>query len=239
MYLVKALSAIAFPLAYSGPNVEWASGAMNLVDDNMLSRVQAHADVMTVVAGPDMQSILQAVIGNLSSTAAGTKNGTTVAAAESYPVLHTTVLTLTATPVTVTDDPGVAQYGGTGKIYSFPEGLVGIQGCVVAGALTLGTTGTIIDAFTGVTALGTATASTGSTLTGAEADIMASNAVGAATSKVATIDGASTTLPVLDGTAAAKDVYLNFAIADDATHTSGTGHFTGTVTINWVKLGDN
>lgn len=35
----------------------------------------------------------------------------------------------------------------------------------------------------------------------------------------------------------AAPVFLNFAIADDATHTAGTGTFTGTITIAWVNVG--
>lgn len=239
MYLVKALAVAAFPLAFGGNNVTWSSGQLRLIEDDMYSRYAAATDVFTIVAGPDMGAIVQALVNDQAADAPGAVAGSGVAAAESAPVLHTTVLTLTARAVTVTDDAGVAQYGGTGKIYDFPEGLLAIHGAVVSGSLTLGTTGTIIDAFTGVASLGTATATTGATLIGTEADVMASNVVSAATSKVATIDGVSTAAAMLDGTATAKDLYLNFAIADDATHTSGTGSFTGTVTVIWSKVGDN
>lgn len=178
---------------------------------------------------------------------AGAASGATVSAAESGDgLIHKTVLTLTATPVTITDDAGVAQYGGTGKIYGFPEGLLFTLGAEVHGNLTLGTTGTIIDAFTGVNALGTATASTGATLVGTEADILQSTANATASSKVAAIDSVSTATALtesgarhLDGTGTAKDMYLNFAIADDATHTSGTGTFTGVVTVVWMIIADN
>lgn len=239
MYLVKALAAVSFPVVYDGPNVAWTSGQLRIIDDNIRSKYLDHTDVFTIVAGPDMGAIMQALANDQAGDAPGAKNGSTVIAAESSPVLHTTVLTLTATPVSIADDAGVAQYGGTGKIYDFPEGLLAIHGAVVAGTLTLGTTGTIIDAYTGVMALGSAAASTGATLTGAEADVMASNVVSAATAKVATIDGVSAAMAVLDGTATAKDLYLNFAIADDASHTAGTGAFTGTVTVIWSKVGDN
>jgi hypothetical protein len=170
----------------------------------------------------------------------GAKAGATVTCLETYngPIVQTT-LTLTATPVTITDDAGVAQYGGTDKIYDFPEGLLKVLGCVVSGSLTLGTTGTITNTFGGGVALGTATATTGATLTGTEADIMAENDVAAATAKVATIDGVSTTSPLIDGTATAADAYLNFVVDDSGTHTSGTGTFTGTVDIAWMKIGDN
>jgi hypothetical protein len=160
-------------------------------------------------------------------------------------VVHKTVLTLTATPVTIADDAGVAQYGGTGKIYDFPEGLIMTLGAVIDGAVTLGTTGTIIATWAGGIALGTAAATTGATLVGTEADIMPEVDVAAATDSVATVDAVSAATALtesgarhLDGTATAKDMYLNLVVDDDASHTAGTGTFTGTVTVHWVNLGD-
>lgn len=175
----------------------------------------------------------------------GAKNGSTVSVVEyGDGITHKTVITCTATPISLSDDAGQAQYGGV-KLYDFPEGVILIEGAVVNGNLTLGATGTFIDAFTGVHALGTATASTGSTLTSTEADIMQSVANATAAAKVAAIKGASVATALtesgarwLDGSATAKDLYLNFAIADDASHTAGTGTFTGTITIHWKNLGD-
>jgi hypothetical protein len=240
MYLVRALAAAAFPLALDQPNVQWAALEQRLIDDNIVSRYREHSDVFTVVTGPNMTDIIAALVGADAGVVAGAVNGATVSASEGSPKVQRTVLTLTATPVTIADDAGVAQYGGAGKIYDFPEGLVQVLGAVISGTLTMGDTGTFINTFTGVVSLGTAAAGTGATLVGTEADIMASNVVAAATAKVATIDGVSTGVAApLDGTAGAKGVYLNVAIADDATHTAGTGHFTGTVTLSWIKLGDN
>jgi hypothetical protein len=171
-------------------------------------------------------------------TNVGAKNGSTVSAVEySDGVINKTVLTFTATPITVADDAGVAQYGGAGKVYDMPTGLISFLGCIVDGALTMGATGTFIDAFTGLVSLGTIAATTGATLTSTEADIMASVAVGAATTKVATIAGTSVGATVVNGTSTAKDVYLNFLITDDATHTAGTGTFTGTATLLWSNVG--
>lgn len=177
----------------------------------------------------------------------GTPNGSTVQVIEhSAGLIQRTTLRLTNTPVAVTDDAGVAQYGGTGLLYTFPQGLIMTLGAVLTGNLTLGTTGTIINTFTGVNALGTATASTGSTLTGTEADILQSTANAAAVGKVAAVDSVSVATALtesgarhFDGTATPKGVYLNFAIADDVTHTSGTGFFTGTIILPWINLGDN
>lgn len=175
----------------------------------------------------------------------GAKNGATVAAVEyGDTIWHRTILTCTATPVTISDDAGVAQYGGV-KIYDFPAGLIITMGAVIDGALTAGVTGTIKDAWEGDVALGTATATTGATLTGTEADILQSTAIAAATGKVGTCDAVSAATALtesgarhLDGTSTAVDMYLNFVIDDDATHTAGTAAFTGTISFLWANLGD-
>jgi hypothetical protein len=156
---------------------------------------------------------------------------------------HKTVLTCVDLPLSIADDAGVAQYGGV-KVYTMPLGAICSLGASIKGNLTLGVTGTIIDAFTGVNALGTVTASTGSTLTSTEATWQQSTANATASSKVAAISSCSvatalTESPgrVVDGRSTAAPVFLNFAIADDASHTAGTGKFSGAITIAWVNLG--
>lgn len=184
---------------------------------------------------------LSGVITN--SAGAGAKNGATVSVAEyGDGVIHKTVLTCAATPITFADDADVAQYGGV-KVYDFPDGLICTLGAVIDGALTLATP--FIDTFTGVTALGTATAGTGATLTSTEADILQSTALTEAVAKVATADAISIATALtesggrwLDGTGTAKDLFLNYAIADDVAHTAGAGTFTGTITVVWINLGD-
>lgn len=156
---------------------------------------------------------------------------------------HKTVLTCTGLPLSVADDAGVAQYGGV-QVYTMPKGAIVSLGASIKGSLTLGATGTIIDAFTGVNALGTVTASTGNTLTSTEATWLQStdNATAAAKTAEITSFSVATALTespgrVVNGTVTAAPVFLNFAIADDATHTAGTGTFTGTITIAWVNVG--
>lgn len=183
----------------------------------------------------------------LGGEAAGAANGSTVVATETaLGFLHKTVLTCSATTVTIADDAGVAQYGGV-KVYDFPEGMLCIIGAVVTGSLTAGVTGTITDNWDGDVALGTATATTGATLAGTEADILQSVAVSAgASDKIGVVDAVSVATALTesgarwhDGTATAKDMYLNFVIDDSATHTAGTATFTGTIEFVWMKLGDN
>lgn len=169
-------------------------------------------------------------------------NGTCIATEYGDNLLHKTVLTLTACPISLADDAGQAQYGGV-LIYTFPRGLIASIAACVEGNLTLGVTGTFIDAFTGVNALGTVAASTGASLVSTEATWLQSTANATASSKVAAISSVSIATQltesggrVHDGRATASPVYLNFAIADDDSHTAGTGTFTGTVTIMWSKV---
>lgn len=157
-----------------------------------------------------------------------------------------TYLECNALIVTITDDAGVAQFGGV-KVYDFPEGMLLMKGAQLNGILTAGVTGTIIDDWDGDVALGTATATTGATLTGTEADYMPSVAVSAGGSdKDGVVNAASVATALTesgarwhDGTATAMDLFLNFVIDDDASHTAGTASFTGTIVINWEMLGDN
>lgn len=157
-------------------------------------------------------------------------------------IFHKTVLTCTALPLSIADDAGVAQYGGV-KVYTFPLGLINSYAARVEGNLTLGVTGTIIAAFTGVNALGSVTASTGSTLTSTEATWLQSTNNATASTAVAAISSISVATALteaasrtVDGRSTAAAMFLNFAIADDATHTAGTGTFTGTITFTWSKL---
>jgi len=181
----------------------------------------------------------------LTTVGVGGKNGATLVAVENGDgVIHKTTLTCTATPITITDDAGVAQYGGV-KVYDFPLGHMCLLGCVVSGILTAGVTGTIIDNWDGDVALGTVTATTGATLTGTEADIMQSVAVSAGASDKDGVVSAVTVATALtesgarwhNGTVTAKDMFLNFVIDDGVTHTAGTAAFTGTVEFIWMNLG--
>lgn len=177
------------------------------------------------------------------STGNGAKNGSTVTVKEyGGSVLHKTRLTCTATPITISDDAGVAQYGGV-KLYDFPEGLLCFMGAVIDGSLT--GYASLIDTFDGDVALGTATATTGATLTGTEADLLQSTAITQAVAEVAVCDAVTIATALTesgarwhDGTTTAKDMYLNFVIDDNAAHGAGTATFTGTIDFVWMILGD-
>lgn len=184
----------------------------------------------------------QLVLGDTRS-APGAKNGSTVTAVESGDgIWRRTRLTCAATPISISDDAGVAQYGGV-KVYDFPEGLICVMGCVIDGALT--GYASLIDTFDGDVALGTVTATTGATLTSTEANILQSTPISQAVGEVATCDAvtAATALTEagsrwLDGTTTAIDMFLNFVIDDNAAHGAGTATFTGTIEFVWCKIGD-
>lgn len=226
---------VAYGVAAGEWNLTGLPAGLSTTELSLLNGAGAANDTASVAAVLDSTKSLTTTVG------VGAKNGATVTAVERGVGngIQRTVLTCAATPVTITDDPGIAQYGGAGKIYGFPQGLIQVLGAVIDGAVTLGTTGTIINTWAGGVALGSATATTGATLIGTEADIMAEVNVAAATLKVAVVDAVSVAnTALMDGTTTAKDLYLNLVVDDDATHTSGTGTFTGTVTITWANYGN-
>ncbi len=188
-----------------------------------------------------VKDLTEEVIGTGSSPIA-----TVTAIEKGNDTVKQTYLECNAVTVTITDDAGVAQFGGV-KVYDFPEGMLYFKGALVDGILTAGVTGTIIDDWDGDVALGSATATTGATLIGTEADFSTSTAVSAGGSdKLGVVDAPSVAAVLtesgarwMDGTATAKDLFLNFVIDDDASHTAGTAEFTGTIVLNWEMMGDN
>ncbi len=200
----------------------------------------------TVAVSPNIRQIRDVDLDMLGESA---ENGSVPSAVSPYisvaeygnNVLHKTVLTCTALPISIADDAGVAQYGGV-QVYTFPLGLIATLMARLEGNLTLGTTGTIINTFTGVNALGSVVATTGSSLTSTEATYLQSTANATAAAKVAAISSVSiatalteAAMRTVDGRSTAAPMFLNFAIADDASHTAGTGSFTGVITFDWSK----
>jgi len=173
---------------------------------------------------------------------AGSVNGTTVSVTETRGVINRTVLRCVETPISISDDAGVAQYGGV-KIYTFPEGAIHTLGATVRGQFK--GYASLIDTFDGDVALGTATATTGATLTGTEANILQSTAISQAVAEIAEVSAVPVATALtesggrwFDGTSTPVEVYLNFVVDDNAAHGAGTATFTGVITITWVNLGD-
>lgn len=164
--------------------------------------------------------------------------GASVTKEETLTVFKRTVLSLIDTPITITDDPGIIQFGGV-EIFDFPIGSLLILSAKVKGNLT-SLTGTMIAAFNGSVGIGTTIAVAGATLATTQSDILPATAMSTAIAKVAAVDAAP--LPAipnsgarwLDGRITAKKAWLNVKITDDATHTSGTAKFTGEVEFIWT-----
>lgn len=165
----------------------------------------------------------------------GASPASTIVAAEygNDSTLRKTVLTITALTVALSDDAGVAQYGGA-KVYDFPTGLIQFEGAVVSGNFT--GYASLIDTFDGDVSIGTATATTGATLVGTEANIMISNPLATAVAEVAAVSASGTSTQMLGGHGTASDAYLNFVVDDNAAHGTGNAAFTGTVTLFWRNL---
>ena len=204
----------------------------------LLTEREIRQNVRAFAHGAEREALrtLFGMTDDIAAEGAGAASASTVVAEEygTDLTIRKTVLTVTAIAIAISDDAGVAQYGGV-KIYDLPLGMIQVVGASVTGNFT--GYASLIDTFASNVALGTATATTGNTLTGTEADIMASVANAAAVAEVAAVSAASTTAAVAqDGRSTAKDVYLNFVIADDAAHGTGNAAFTGTVTLFWRNL---
>lgn len=191
-------------------------------------------------------SAADVIVGRASTAIDGEIKGTpasgVIAAERGNEWFHSTVLTCTAKSITMTDDAGVAQYGGS-LVYTFPQGMIMVMGAVIDGSFT--GYASLIDTFDGDIAIGTVTATTGATLTGTEANIMPSVALTQAVDEVAICDAVSVATALtesgarwIDGTSTAVPMFLNFVVDDDAAHGAGTATFTGTISFLWAYLGD-
>jgi len=206
----------------------------------MTKIVEAFETVGTGVTRPIRFELNQAA----SSTAG---NGSVPIAQAAYAVAvesgcgvtHQTVITLAALPQAVTT---AGRYQGT-KIYDFPEGVIGIQGCVVTVAQT--TTSAILSTInggsTGAVSVGSTTAAS-TTLNSTAANMVASTAFTSSTviNVAGTAVGAALAAGTqLDGHTTPVAVYLNtaFVTAGDV-DADGTQALSGTVTLTWVNLGD-
>ena len=171
----------------------------------------------------------------------GTKNGSTVTVVEyGNGILHQTVLTLTATPLTLRN----TQQGQGVKVYDFPAG----------GITILGATGSVAETTTSILAdtlnasvtynwgVGTVTQANG-TLATTEQDIIPTtngtasatiNVAGAASGGARITDAAN-----FNGISAAIDAYFNVGIATaDDIDADATTTWTGTINITWLFTPD-
>ncbi len=147
-------------------------------------------------------------------------------------VFHKSIITLTSTPITLTDDAGVGQYGAV-DVYNFPAGNVHILGAVLDADLTLAETWWANTA-AGDVGIGTVAAASGDALATTEQNIVPTTAIAALVAQVGPITGQSTGV-LITGAAGGADAVarLNIRIADDAAHMPDlvtNGAFTGDAT---------
>lgn len=173
------------------------------------------------------------------SAGAGAIAGTLIEASDNFAPVRSTLLTLSARLVTVTDALAYA----SSKLYDFPEGRILVFGAKASlqWAVTSDRTTTINLNADLDWAIGSAAASN-VTLATTMVDFIAKQdkQLTAAGATLNTASAASAGTPfTLDGTSTPVDLYLNVAFPTltdiDA---DGTMTATGTVLITWVNLGD-
>lgn len=208
----------------------------------MVRRVEALVEVSPGVTKPQLvdldnagNNVPQTTAGIGSVPAASVTAGVSVVE-QGDGVVHKTVFTLDAS-ITMTDATTAGCHGAL-QLYDFPQGNIVVLGSSSNLSITAGAGG-ITDTAAVVGSVGTVTVGTGdATLTTTEADLIASTAA-TLSGGVGAFAGQSTAVAVFDGTATAKDAFLNFAVPDAGSSASDTLAVTGTVTIVWVSTGDN
>jgi len=172
----------------------------------------------------------------------GTVAGTNITVAEQgNVVIHKSVFTLTAHPITITDS-GANGGHGTTEFYTFPEGHTKIIGghmnLTVFSAQGTGSA----DAGETDIGVGSVPVSTGDeTLSGTEQDIVTKLDVtldgsGDLPAAVSSINSTDVTF---DGSATATTANFNVAIEAATISANETFDVTGTITLSWILLGDN
>jgi hypothetical protein len=133
-------------------------------------------------------------------------------------------------------DAGVTGAGGGTLIYTLPKGVLQVS---VVVSLVISRVGTNLVAGAAVVgSVGTATAAADATLTGTEADLVASTAA-TLTAGVGSFQSPPTAASVLiNNTGATAKLYLNFATNDAGSAGNDALSCTGTVTVTYLLLGD-
>ncbi len=157
--------------------------------------------------------------------------------------VHHAIVQLTDAVVPMVDNAGVVAYGSL-KLLDLPAGNILFLGAVADLALTKSSAGVNLD-WDGDIGLGSAAANNGAALATTEQDYCPTTATPQAVAGATTGDMKSTSTEsckVLDGTATAKDVFLNILVDDtdhDVTTTPCNIIVNGTVKFTYINLGDN
>lgn len=176
----------------------------------------------------------------VATTSDGGQAAGTGVSIESQEIAYTkTVLRFENTPIVMADEAGVVAYGSR-KVFDLPTGLILVASAVADLAVTKSSAG-VIATFDGDFGIGTTAAGNNNALAGTEQDILPTTPTPQAVAGATTAKGISTAAVQLDGTAGAKDVYLNFLVDDadqDVTATPCNLILNGTVTLIWANAGD-
>jgi len=148
-------------------------------------------------------------------------------------VIHQTALALT---LTGTNDLDLADGNhGTGvKVYTFPAGRILILGATIDASVAYNNkvTGNFY------LACGSAVGADDADLTSTEADIIPRTTIDGSQTSPEDWHAALAASAHFDGTATAKDLYVNVACPDASNTGASTYAITGTLTITWINLGD-
>ena len=145
-----------------------------------------------------------------------------------------------AESMSFTGSTGVAVYA-TAPLESFPEGNILLLGAVANLTFTGPTSANLTNDFEGDYSLGT-TPTADTTLSGTDADLVASTAIPAATAEVsANVRGTNAVQAIIDNTGGTAEINLNVTLdADEVTNAATVAiAVTGTIDIAYVILGDD
>lgn len=248
--VVMVLMALVISVQAAGPR--GSDQARLVAAENALSTAQT--DIAGLKAGTSLATgavgsaaILNGSIVNedVSATAAIAHSklavdgiGDVVAAAASATevagALTITTITITNAVLTATD---TSDEGESVKIFDFDAGAFTLLSAVanLSVVSSAGATNTFY------VSVGTVAAADDSDLTSTEADVVARATINTTAGTVLTnaVDAVLASPTALDGTATAKDLYLNLAIDDDNMNADVTNTFSGTITLITVKAVDN
>lgn len=159
--------------------------------------------------------------------------GTALAVQENPQSVRATVIPLTNVAVAMTDD-AVAGGHGNKLLYILPGGATQIQ--VAAVNIAIAADAGLVANAALVGSLGTtATATDNATLTGTEANIIASTGCTLAAS-AGTFNAVSGTVVPMDGRTTAVSVFLNFAVPDAGITGPAVLTVNGEVRLSWVVI---
>jgi hypothetical protein len=207
--------------------------------NNLNERIRdRYATNLGTVLGDVCQALAVGPLTSGSGCGNGAKNGASVTAAEyGDGAVHKTVLTLTATPVTVGNTTGIS-FGGL-KLYDFPAGRIAVIGATADLSFDWHSQGPA-ETGSGDFALGT-TITSDATLDGTDVNLLPSTALtDPFVAGVGAGKGALAASAQFDGTTTPVDLNINIIIddADVADGDSDVVSVSGTITIVWANLGD-